>query len=71
MLEKVLGCTLRRALEEIEKSGLPAPRIEYTLPFTRRDPITREGLTPRVIGVKENTLIVSCFQDGAPKSKEE
>ena len=70
-LNKVLGYTLARALEEIKNLGLPAPDITYTLAHSRREDETREGLTPRVIGVKENTLIVSCFRDAAPKAKEE
>jgi len=70
-LNRVLGYTLARALEEIKRLQLPAPGIVYTLAQSRREDVTREGLTPRVIGVKENTLIVSCFRDGTPKKKED
>ena len=70
-LNKVLGYTLERALEEIKSLGLPEPRVQYTLAPVRRDAVTREGLTTRVIGVKENTLVVSCFKDGTPGVREE
>ena len=70
-LNKVLGYTLEKALEEIRNLGLPEPTVQYTLAPVRREAITREGLTPRVIGVKENTLVVSCFKDATPGVREE
>ena len=70
-LKKVLGFPLVQALEMIQSLGLPAPAVVYTLPNSRKEAETREGLTPRVIGVKENTLIVSCFRDQNPREKED
>ena len=70
-LSKLLGYSLARALEVLEAEGQPAPAIAYTLAPSRRDDETREGLSPRVIGVKENTLIVSFFRDCPPRAKGE
>lgn len=70
-LSKLLGYSLARALEVIKAEQLPAPAIAYTLAPSRREMETREELSPRVIGVKENMLIVSYFRDCPPREKGE
>lgn len=71
MLSELLGYSLARALEVLEAEKMPAPAIAYTLAPSRREALTREGLSPRVIGVKENTLIVSYFRDCPPRKQGE
>lgn len=60
-----LGLPLEQALLCCKEAGI-CPHVMYTGERKADD-----GLTPRVVAVQENCLVVSLFRDGDPKQNED
>ncbi len=63
-LRACLGLPLAQALAFCRARG-GEPQIIYT-----GERAAEEGLTPRVIAVREGLLVVSLFRDGDPREEE-
>ena len=61
-LQNCLGLPLAQALAFCRTCGR-APQIMYTGERAAEE----ADLTPRVIAIRENTLVVARFRDGEPK----
>ncbi len=65
--DAVIGRPLQQALDILRLEGFQ-PVIVYTRAPAARDTQRR---TPRVVAVREDTLVVAFFADGAPKPERE
>lgn len=63
-MERCLGLPLGQARAALHAAGCD-PTIIYT-----GERAAEAGLTPRVIAIRENALIVAYFRDGDPQAEE-